>query len=76
MSTGTPVLPPARDLLTTRQDSTRLMPEGGGGRKCRKPRARKGQKDGKSNEGVEKAGMNETWPKVGKERENVQFKYI
>ncbi len=39
-NTGTSVYP-ARGLLTTRQDSTRLMPEGVGGRKCRKLRARK-----------------------------------
>jgi hypothetical protein len=37
------------------------MPEGVGGRKCRKPRARKRKKGGKSEAGVEKAGMNETW---------------
>jgi len=33
MPTGTSVLPPARGLLTTGQDSTRRMLEGGGGGK-------------------------------------------
>ena len=67
---------PARGLLTTRQDSTRLMPEGGVGRKCRKPRVMKGQNGGKSNEGVEKAGMNETRHRKGKKGEKAQFKNI